>query len=120
MNVINCFEKEQMLKKDIPLFFPGDTVVVKVKVIEGTKVREQAFEGFVIAKRNKGYNSSIIVRKISNGVGVERTFQSYSPIITNILVKRKGKVRKAKLYYMRNKFGKAVKIKEKLFFKEKK
>lgn len=119
MNIISCFEKEQMLK-NIPYFSSGDTVVVKVKVIEGVKVREQAFEGFVISKKNRGFNSSFIVRKISNGVGVERTFQTYSPVITDIVVKRKGKVRRSKLYYMRNKFGKAVKIKEKLILKEKK
>lgn len=118
MNIIDYFEKEQMVKK-IPNFSPGDIVVVKVKVIEGLKVREQSFEGFVIAKRNRGFNSSFIVRKISNGVGVERTFQTYSTIINDILIKRRGLVRRAKLYYLRNKFGKSVKIKEKLNIKEK-
>jgi large subunit ribosomal protein L19 len=119
MNIIDYFEKESIIK-NLPIFSPGDTIIVKVKVIEGIKTREQSFGGFVIAKRNKGLNSSFIVRKISNGVGVERTFQTHSPIITDILVKRKGDVRKAKLYYLRDRFGKAVKIKEKLNLKEKK
>ncbi|QQG46833.1 MAG: 50S ribosomal protein L19 [Candidatus Azosocius agrarius] len=118
MNIVDYFEKTQIVKS-IPPFFSGDTVIVKVKVIEGTKIREQAFEGFVIAKRNRGFNSSFIVRKISNGVGVERTFQTHSPIITDILIKRCGSVRRAKLYYLRNKIGKNIKIKEKLKMKEK-
>jgi len=113
LNVIAQIEQEQMTKT-LPEFSPGDTVVVQVKVTEGERTRLQAFEGVVIAKRNRGLNSSFIVRKISSGIGVERTFQSYSPLIDSISVKRRGDVRKAKLYYLRNLSGKAARIKEKL------
>jgi len=113
LNIIQKIEQQQMTKK-LPEFAPGDTVVVQVKVTEGERTRLQAFEGVVIAKRNRGLNSSFIVRKISSGVGVERTFQSYSPLIDSISVKRRGAVRKAKLYYLRNLSGKAARIKEKL------
>ncbi len=102
------------LNKTIPVFAPGDTVIVSVNVVEGERKRVQAFEGTVIAKRNKGLNSSFIVRKISNGEGVERTFQLYSPIIAGIEVKRRGDVRRAKLYYLRDRSGKSARIKEKL------
>ncbi len=112
-NIIKQLEDEQ-LKKDIPTFAPGDTVVVQVKVKEGDKVRLQAFEGFVLAKRNRGLHSSFTVRKISNGEGVERVFQTHSPIVDSITVKRRGDVRQAKLYYMRGRTGKAARIKEKL------
>jgi large subunit ribosomal protein L19 len=100
--------------KEIPTFAPGDTVVVQVKVKEGDRQRLQAFEGVVIAKRNRGLNSAFTVRKISNGVGVERTFQTYSPLVDSLAVKRRGDVRKAKLYYLRDLSGKAARIKEKL------
>ncbi|MDW9401686.1 50S ribosomal protein L19 [Pseudomonas soli] len=106
-------EAEQM-SKEIPTFAPGDTIVVQVKVKEGDRSRLQAFEGVVIAKRNRGLNSAFTVRKISSGVGVERTFQTYSPQIDSLAVKRRGDVRKAKLYYLRDLSGKAARIKEKL------
>ena len=111
--VIQAIEAEQM-SKEIPAFAPGDTIVVQVKVKEGTRERLQAFEGVVIGKRNRGLNSAFTVRKISHGVGVERTFQTYSPLIDSISVKRRGDVRKAKLYYLRALSGKAARIKEKL------
>jgi len=112
-NIIEQLNAEQM-KQDIPAFSSGDTVVVKVKIKEGEREREQAFEGVVIAKRNRGLNSAFTVRKISNGVGVERVFQSHSPSIASIEVKRRGDVRRAKLYYLRELTGKAARIKEKL------
>jgi len=111
--IIAQLEAEQM-SKEIPAFAPGDTVVVQVRVKEGERSRLQAFEGVVIAKRNRGLNSAFTVRKISSGTGVERTFQSYSPLIESIQVKRRGDVRKAKLYYLRALSGKAARIKEKL------
>jgi large subunit ribosomal protein L19 len=116
MNLIAQLEAEEIarLGKTIPEFAPGDTVVVQVKVKEGTRERVQAYEGVVIAKRNRGLNSSFIVRKISAGEGVERTFQTYSPLIANIEVKRRGAVRRAKLYYLRERSGKSARIKEKL------
>ncbi len=110
--VIEAVEKEQM-DKEIPEFSPGDTVVVQVKVKEGTRERLQAFEGVVIAKRNRGLNSSFTVRKISHGEGVERVFQTYSPVVNSVQVKRRGDVRRAKLYYLRGLRGKASRIKEK-------
>jgi len=112
-NIIEQLEQEQ-LKKDIPGFSPGDTVTVQVKVKEGDRERLQAFEGVVIAKRNRGMNSAFTVRKISNGVGVERVFQTHSPAIGSIKVKRKGAVRRAKLYYLRELSGRSARIKEKL------
>jgi len=112
-NIIAELEAEQM-NKEIPSFSPGDTIVVQVRVKEGERERLQAFEGVVIAKRNRGLNSAFTVRKISNGEGVERVFQSYSPIISSIEVKRRGNVRRAKLYYLRGRTGKAARIKEKL------
>lgn len=111
--VIQAIEAEQM-EKAIPEFSPGDTVVVQVKVVEGTRERLQAFEGVVIGKRNRGLNSAFTVRKISHGVGVERTFQTYSPQVAAIDVKRRGDVRQAKLYYLRERSGKSARIKEKL------
>ncbi|HEX4764566.1 MAG TPA: 50S ribosomal protein L19 [Usitatibacter sp.] len=116
MNLINKLEQEEIkrLGRKIPNFAPGDTVVVKVQVVEGDKKREQAYEGVVIAKRNRGLNSSFIVRKISSGEGVERTFQTYSPAVASIEVKRKGEVSRAKLYYLRGLTGKKARIKEKL------
>jgi len=111
-NIIQQLEAEQL--KKIPDFSPGDTVIVNVKVIEGNRERVQAFEGIVIAKRNRGLNSSFTVRKISHGEGVERVFQSHSPIIDSIKLKRRGDVRRAKLYYLRNLQGKAARITEKL------
>ena len=111
--IIAELEAEQ-LKKEIPEFSPGDTVVVQVKVKEGDRERIQAFEGVVIAKRNRGFNSAFTVRKISHGVGVERTFQSHSPLIDSVSVVRRGDVRQAKLYYLRELSGKAARIKEKL------
>jgi len=116
MNLIQILEQEEIarLNKTIPVYAPGDTVIVSVNVVEGTRKRLQAFEGVVIAKRNRGLNSSFIVRKISNGEGVERTFQVYSPLIAKIEVKRKGDVRRAKLYYLRSRSGKSARIKEKL------
>ena len=112
-NIIDILEAEQ-LKKDIPDFGAGDTVVVQVKVTEGNRERLQAFEGIVIAKRNRGLNSAFTVRKISHGEGVERVFQTHSPMIAEIKVKRRGDVRRAKLYYLRNLTGKAARIKEKI------
>ena len=116
MNLIETLEKEEIarLDKKIPDFAPGDTVVVSVNVVEGERKRLQAFEGVVISKRNRGLNSNFIVRKISSGEGVERTFQTYSPIIAKIEMKRKGDVRRAKLYYLRDRSGKSARIKEKL------
>ena len=116
MNLIETLEQEEIarLGKKIPVFAPGDTVVVGVNVVEGERKRVQVFEGIVIAKRNRGLNSSFIVRKISAGEGVERTFQTYSPGIASIEVKRKGAVRRAKLYYLRDRSGKSARIKEKL------
>ncbi len=111
--IIEALEQEQM-SKDIPEFSPGDTVVVQVKVKEGNRERLQAFEGVVIAKRNRGLNSSFTVRKISHGEGVERVFQTYSPTVDSINVKRRGDVRRAKLYYLRGRTGKAARIKEKI------
>ncbi len=111
--IISQIEAEQM-EKDLPEFGPGDTVVVQVKVKEGNRERLQAFEGVVIAKRNRGVNSAFTVRKISHGVGVERTFQTYSPLVDSIQVKRRGDVRQAKLYYLRERSGKSARIKEKL------
>ncbi|WP_417068143.1 50S ribosomal protein L19 [Niveibacterium terrae] len=116
MNLIQQLEQEEIarLGKTIPDFAPGDTVVVQVKVKEGTRERLQAYEGVVIAKRNRGLNSAFIVRKISSGEGVERTFQTYSPLVAAIEVKRRGDVRRAKLYYLRERSGKSARIKEKL------
>jgi len=111
--IIEAIEQEQM-NKEIPEFSPGDTVIVQVKVREGTRERLQAFEGIVIAKRNRGLNSSFTVRKISHGEGVERVFQTYSPTVDSIEVKRRGDVRRAKLYYLRGRTGKAARIKEKI------
>ena len=111
--IIDAIENEQM-QKDIPEFAPGDTVIVQVKVKEGNRERLQAFEGVVIAKRNRGLNSSFTVRKISHGEGVERVFQTYSPIVDSIKAKRRGDVRRAKLYYLRERSGKSARIKEKL------
>jgi large subunit ribosomal protein L19 len=115
MDLIQTIEQEEIkrLARSIPDFSPGDTVVVNVNVVEGERKRVQAFEGMVIAKRNRGLNSSFIVRKISSGEGVERTFQTYSPIIASIEVKRKGDVRRAKLYYLRARSGKSARIREK-------
>lgn len=118
--IIAMLEKEMMGDKVIPEFVPGDTVIVQIKVKEGERERLQAFEGLVIAKRNRGLNSAFTVRKISHGEGVERTFQSYSPLIQEITVKRRGAVRRAKLYYMRDLSGKAARIKEKIVKKDKK
>ncbi|HKK15371.1 MAG TPA: 50S ribosomal protein L19 [Gammaproteobacteria bacterium] len=112
-NVIEQLEKEQ-LKSDIPDFAPGDTVIVDVKVKEGQRERLQAFEGVVIARKNRGLNSSFTVRKISYGEGVERVFQTHSPSIASIKIKRRGDVRRAKLYYMRERAGKSARIKEKI------
>ena len=121
MNLIAQLEQEEIarLGKTIPEFAPGDTVVVQVKVKEGSRERLQAYEGVVIAKRNRGLNSSFIVRKISSGEGVERTFQTYSPLVASIEVKRRGDVRRAKLYYLRERSGKSARIKEKLVRKQK-
>lgn len=112
-NIIKQLEAEQM-KQDVPAYRPGDTVVVQVKVTEGDKSRLQAFEGVVIAIKNRGINSAFTVRKISNGVGVERVFQTHSPIVDSIEIKRRGDVRQAKLYYLRERSGKSARIKEKL------
>ncbi len=112
-NIIEELEAEQM-SKEIPAFGAGDTVIVQVKIKEGDRERLQAFEGVVIAKRNRGLNSSFTVRKISHGEGVERVFQTYSPLVSEIKVKRRGDVRRAKLYYLRGLQGKAARIKEKL------
>jgi len=116
MDIIKQLEAEELkrLDKQIPAFAPGDTVVVNVNVVEGERKRVQAYEGVVIAKRNRGLNSSFIVRKISSGEGVERTFQTYSPLIASIEVKRRGDVGRAKLYYLRQRTGKAARIREKL------
>jgi large subunit ribosomal protein L19 len=118
MNLIAKIEQEEIARltanKVIPEFAPGDTLVVNVNVVEGNRKRVQAFEGVVIAKRNRGLNSSFIVRKISSGEGVERTFQTYSPLIASVEVKRRGDVRRAKLYYLRERSGKSARIKEKL------
>lgn len=111
--IIQQIEAEQMTK-EVPEFAPGDTVVVQVKVVEGTRQRLQAFEGVVIGKRNRGVNSAFTVRKISHGVGVERTFQTHSPLVDSVEVKRRGGVRQAKLYYLRERSGKSARIKEKL------
>src|SRR5471030_43069 len=120
MNLIEKLEHEEIarLGKTVPVFAPGDTVIVNVNVVEGERKRVQAFEGVVIAKRNRGLNSSFIVRKISSGEGVERTFQTYAPSIASIEVKRKGDVRRAKLYYLRDRSGKSARIKEKLSYRE--
>ncbi len=116
MNIIDQLEAEEIsrLNKNIPDFAPGDTVVVNVNVVEGNRKRVQAYEGIVIAKRNRGLNSAFTVRKISSGEGVERTFQTYSPLIAGIEVKRRGDVRRAKLYYLRDRSGKSARIREKL------
>ena len=116
MDLIRTLEQEEMsrLGKNVPVFAAGDTVIVNVNVVEGNRKRVQAYEGVVIAKRNRGLNSSFIVRKISSGEGVERTFQTYSPLIASIEVKRRGDVRRAKLYYLRQRSGKSARIKEKL------
>src|ERR1700740_828406 len=123
MNLIAKLEQEEIERalagKTIPPFAPGDTVIVNVNVVEGTRKRVQAFEGVVIAKRNRSLNSSFIVRKISSGEGVERTFQTYSPLIASIEVKRRGDVRRAKLYYLRERSGKSARIKEKLAHRNK-
>jgi large subunit ribosomal protein L19 len=120
MNLIQTLEQEEIkrLARKIPVFAPGDTVIVKVVVVEGDKKREQSYEGVVIAKRNRGLNSNFIVRKMSSGEGVERTFQTYSPGVASIEVKRKGDVRRAKLYYLRGLTGKKARIKEKLLTAE--
>ena len=116
MDLIAKLEQEEItrLGKSIPVFSPGDTVVVSVNVVEGERSRVQAFEGVVIGKRNRGLNSSFIVRKMSSGEGVERTFQTHSPLIAGIEVKRRGAVRRAKLYYLRERSGKSARIREKL------
>jgi large subunit ribosomal protein L19 len=116
MNLIEKLEQEEIkrLAKNIPDFSPGDTVIVNVNVVEGERKRAQAFEGVVIARKNRGIGSSFTVRKISSGEGVERTFQTYSPIIASIEVKRKGEVRRAKLYYLRQRSGKSARIREKV------
>src|SRR5947209_2011229 len=116
MNVIDLLEREEIarLNKTIPEFAPGDTVIVNVNVVEGERKRVQAYEGVVIRRRNRGLNSGFTVRKISSGEGVERTFQLYSPLIASIEVKRKGDVRRAKLYYLRGRSGKSARIREKL------
>jgi len=116
VDLIQTLEREEIarLARPIPVFAPGDTVIVSVNVVEGTRKRVQAFEGVVIAKRNRSLNSSFIVRKVSSGEGVERTFQTYSPLIASIEVKRRGDVRRAKLYYLRDRSGKSARIKEKL------
>ena len=121
MSLIQIIEREEIarLSKAIPAFAPGDTVVVSVNVVEGDRKRLQAYEGVVIAKRNRGLNSSFIVRKVSSGEGVERTFQTYSLLIANIEVKRRGDVRRAKLYYLRQRSGKSARIREKLHAAEK-
>ncbi len=116
MDIIKLLEEQEIarLGKQVPEFAPGDTVVVNVNVVEGTRRRVQAYEGVVIARRNRGLNSAFTVRKISSGEGVERTFQLYSPLIASIDVKRRGDVRRAKLYYLRDRSGKSARIKEKL------
>ena len=112
-NIIKLLEAERMTR-EVPDFKPGDTVVVQIKVVEGDRERVQAYEGVVIARSNRGFNSSFTVRKVSHGEGVERTFQTYSPSITDIAVKRRGSVRRAKLYYLRDRAGKAARIEEKV------
>jgi large subunit ribosomal protein L19 len=116
VDLIATLEREEIarLNRSIPEFAPGDTVIVNVNVVEGTRKRVQAYEGVVIAKRNRGLNSSFIVRKISSGEGVERTFQTYSPLLAGIEVKRRGDVRRAKLYFLRQRSGKSARIKAKL------
>src|SRR4026208_933122 len=116
MNIIQEIEAEEIKRmgKKLPEFSPGDTVIVNVGVVEGERKRVQAYEGVVIAKRNRGINSSFVVRKISSGEGVERTFQTYSPLIASIEGKRQGEVRRAKLYYLRERSGKSARIREKL------
>jgi large subunit ribosomal protein L19 len=116
MNLIKTIEQEEITRmgKNVPDFAPGDTVIVNVNVVEGDRKRVQAYEGVVVAKRNRGLNSSFIVRKISSGEGVERTFQTYSPLIASIELKRRGDVRRAKLYYLRARSGKSARIREKL------
>lgn len=116
--IIDELNKEQMQGKSVPEFSPGDTVIVQVKVKEGSRERLQAFEGVVIAKKNRGLNSAFTVRKISHNVGVERVFQTYSPVVDSITVKRRGDVRRAKLYYLRDLAGRAARIKEKLAKRE--
>lgn len=111
--IIQAIENEQM-QKEVPNFGPGDTLVVNVKVKEGERERIQAFEGVVLGKRNRGLNSAFTLRKISSGMGVERTFQVYSPLVDSIIVKRRGAVRKAKIYYLRERSGKSARIKERL------
>jgi large subunit ribosomal protein L19 len=120
MNIIETLEREEMgrLDKKVPDFSPGDTVIVNVNVVEGERKRVQAYEGVVIAKRNRGLNSAFTVRKISSGEGVERTFQTYSPLIASVEVKRRGDVRRAKLYYLRSRSGKSARIREKLAVKD--
>ena len=120
MNIIETLEREEIdrLGRNIPDFAPGDTVIVNVNVVEGERRRVQAYEGVVIAKRNRGLNSSFTVRKISSGEGVERTFQTYSPLIASVEIKRKGDVRRAKLYYLRGRSGKSARIREKLAHRE--
>src|SRR5436189_6423430 len=119
MNIIEQLENEEMarLGKTVPEFAPGDTVIVNVNIVEGDRKGVQAYEGVVIAKRNRGLNSSFVVRKISSGEGVERTFQTYSPLLASIEVKRRGDVRRAKLYYLRDRSGKSARIREKLAHK---
>jgi large subunit ribosomal protein L19 len=121
MDLIAKLEQEEIarLAKKVPAFAPGDTVVVNVNVVEGDRKRVQAYEGVVIARRNRGLNSSFIVRKISSGEGVERTFQTFSPLIASIEIKRRGDVRRAKLYYLRGRSGKSARIREKLSAAEK-
>ena len=116
MNVIQKLEEEEIkrLGKKLPEFSPGDTVIVNVAVVEGERRRVQAYEGVVIAKKSRGINSAFTVRKVSSGEGVERTFQTYSPTIDSVEVKRKGHVRRAKLYYMRQRSGKSARIREKI------
>jgi large subunit ribosomal protein L19 len=120
MNVIEMLEREEIarLNKTVPDFAPGDTVIVNVNVVEGERRRIQAYEGVVIRKRNRGLHSGFTVRKISSGEGVERTFQTYSPLIASIEVKRRGDVRRAKLYYLRGRSGKSARIREKLVSRE--
>ena len=120
MNIIETLEREEIarLNRTVPDFAPGDTVIVNVNVVEGDRKRVQAYEGVVIGKRNRGLNSSFIVRKISSGEGVERTFQTYSPLIASVEIKRKGAVRRAKLYYLRGRSGKSARIREKLASRE--
>ncbi len=120
MNIIEKLEQEEIVRlaKKVPDFAPGDTVIVSVSVVEGERKRVQAYEGVVIAKRNRGLNSAFTVRKISSGEGVERTFQTYSPMIASVEVKRRGDVRRAKLYYMRGRSGKSARIREKIVARE--